>query len=68
MGAYSSRGSNWRSGECDINPYLNYNGNAEEAFNFYKSVLGGEFSMVQKFKDVPKEEKKGKIVKVVKKR
>lgn len=38
-----------------INPYLNFNGTAEEAFNFYKSVFGGEFAMVQKFKDVPSE-------------
>jgi PhnB protein len=36
-----------------INPYLNFNGNCGEAFNFYKSVLGGEFSVIQKFKDVP---------------
>jgi PhnB protein len=35
-----------------INPYLNYNGNAEEAFNFYKSVFGGEFSKVMRFKDM----------------
>lgn len=36
-----------------INPYLNFNGNTEEAFNFYKSVFGGEFIMVQRFKDTP---------------
>lgn len=35
-----------------INPYLNYNGNAEEAFNFYKSVFGGEFTKVMRFKDM----------------
>jgi PhnB protein len=35
-----------------INPYLNYNGNAEEAFNFYKSVFGGEFAKVMRFKDM----------------
>lgn len=40
-----------------INPYLNFNGNAEEAFNFYKSVFGGEFAMVMRFKDVPPEHK-----------
>jgi PhnB protein len=34
-----------------INPYLNYDGNAEEAFNFYKSVFGGEFLSVTRFKD-----------------
>ena len=36
-----------------VNAYLNFNGNTEEAFNFYKSVFGGEFTMMQKFKDTP---------------
>lgn len=36
-----------------VNPYLNFNGNTEEAFNFYKSVFGGEFTMLMRFKDVP---------------
>ena len=36
-----------------INSYLNFPGNTEEAFNFYKSVFGGNFSMVQRFKDTP---------------
>lgn len=36
-----------------INPYINFNGNAEEAFNFYKSVFGGEFAMITRFKDMP---------------
>lgn len=36
-----------------INPYINLNGNTEEAFNFYKSVLGGEFTTVIRYKDVP---------------
>jgi PhnB protein len=36
-----------------INPYLNFAGNTEEAFKFYKSVFGGEFSTVQRFKDTP---------------
>ena len=36
-----------------INPYLNFMGNTEEAFNFYKSVFGGEFAGFQRFKDVP---------------
>jgi PhnB protein len=36
-----------------INPYLNFLGNTEEAFNFYKSVFGGEFVTFQRFKDVP---------------
>jgi PhnB protein len=35
------------------NTYLNFNGNTEEAFNFYKSVFGGEFCMLQRFKDTP---------------
>jgi PhnB protein len=35
-----------------INPYINFNGNAEEAFNFYKSVFGGEFEKIIRFKDV----------------
>ena len=40
-----------------INPYLLFNGNCEEAFNFYKSVFGSEFEMVMRFKDVPAEYK-----------
>ncbi|MFD0764806.1 VOC family protein [Mucilaginibacter lutimaris] len=35
-----------------INPHVNFNGNAEEAFNFYKSVFGGEFAKVIRFKDL----------------
>ena len=35
-----------------INPYINFNGNAEEAFNFYKSVFGGEFTNITRFKDM----------------
>jgi PhnB protein len=35
-----------------INVHINFNGNAEEAFNFYKSVFGGEFSQVVRFKDL----------------
>jgi PhnB protein len=35
-----------------INPWINFNGNAEEAFNFYKSVFGGEFAKVIRFKDL----------------
>jgi PhnB protein len=34
-----------------INPYINFNGNAEEAFNFYKSVFGGEFSKLVRLKE-----------------
>ena len=35
-----------------INPYINFNGNAEEAFHFYKSVFGGEFATIMRFKDM----------------
>ena len=35
-----------------INPHINFNGNAEEAFNFYKSVFGGEFAIIMRFKDL----------------
>ena len=35
-----------------INPHINFNGNAEEAFNFYKSVFGGEFANIVRFKDL----------------
>ncbi len=39
-----------------INPYINFNGNAEEAFMFYKSVFGGEFGKIIRFKDIVSEE------------
>ena len=35
-----------------INPWINFNGNAEEAFTFYKSVFGGDFAKVIRFKDL----------------
>jgi PhnB protein len=35
-----------------INPYINFNGNAEEAFHFYQSVFGGEFETIVRFKDL----------------
>lgn len=38
-------------------PYLMFAGNAEEAFNFYKSVFSGEISELQRFKDTPDEGK-----------
>ncbi|MEA4967436.1 MAG: VOC family protein [Bacteroidaceae bacterium] len=38
------------------NIYLNFNGNCEEAFNFYKSVFGGEFTYIGRFGDMPKSE------------
>jgi PhnB protein len=35
-----------------INPHINFNGNAEEAFTFYKSVFGGAFAKIIRFKDL----------------
>lgn len=35
-----------------INPYINFNGNSEEAFTFYKSVFGSEFTEIIRFKDL----------------
>jgi PhnB protein len=35
-----------------INPHINFNGNAEEAFIFYRSVFGGEFSKIMRFKEL----------------
>lgn len=41
-----------------INPYLNFQGNTEEAFNFYKSVFGGEFQGgIFRFKDTQMKDK-----------
>jgi PhnB protein len=37
---------------AQINPHINFNGNAEEAFTFYKSVFGGEFAKIIRFKDI----------------
>jgi len=37
---------------AQINPYIHFNGNAEEAFTFYKSVFGGEFARIARFKDI----------------
>ena len=51
-----------------INPWINFNGNAEEAFTFYKSVFGGEFVKVMRFKDIastefkPAEKEENKIM------
>jgi PhnB protein len=50
-----------------LNPYLNFPGTAEEAFNFYKTVLGGEMISLQRFSDTPDggnvpEAEKGKIM------
>jgi PhnB protein len=37
---------------AQINPHINFNGNAEEAFTFYKSIFGGEFLKIMRFKDL----------------
>ena len=39
-----------------INPWINFNGNAEDAFTFYKSVFGGEFKKIVRFKDLASDE------------
>ena len=41
-----------------VNVYLTFNGNCEEAFNFYKSVFGGEFPYLGRYKDMPAEDGK----------
>jgi PhnB protein len=41
---------------AQLNPYIHFNGNAEEAFTFYKSVFGGAFAMISRFKDMPNPE------------
>lgn len=38
------------------NPWINFNGNAEEAFTFYKSIFGGEFAKIVRFKDIASDE------------
>ena len=40
-----------------MHPYLNFDGKAEEAFNFYKSVFGGEFAFFAKMGDTPESDK-----------
>jgi PhnB protein len=37
---------------ASINPHINFNGNAEEAFEFYRSAFGGEFIKIIRFKDL----------------
>jgi PhnB protein len=39
-----------------LNTWINFNGNAQEAFAFYKSVFGGEFTKVVRFKDIASEQ------------
>lgn len=38
-----------------INPYFTFNGNCEEAFEFYKSVFGGQFPYIGRYKDMPQD-------------
>ena len=40
-----------------LNPYIYFNGNCEEAFNFYKSVFKKEFTYVGRYKDVPQKDR-----------
>ena len=40
-----------------INPYIYFNGNCEEAFNFYKSVFRQEFTAMEHYKNVPKKDR-----------
>ncbi|MGE5499560.1 MAG: VOC family protein [Syntrophothermus sp.] len=40
---------------ASINPHILFKGNTEEAFSFYKSVFGGEYSMFTRMKDLPKD-------------
>ena len=40
---------------ASINPYITFNGNCEEAFNFYKSVFGVEFKFVGRYENMPPE-------------
>ncbi len=53
-----------------VNPYLSFNGTCEAAFNFYKSIFGGEFEYLGRYKDMPDatmpipEEEKEKIMHV----
>jgi len=41
---------------AQVNPYINFKGNCEEAFTFYKSVFGGEFPYIGRYKDMPPSE------------
>lgn len=40
-----------------LNPYLTFLGNCEEAFNYYKSIFGGEFQYVGRFSQMPDDPK-----------
>ena len=43
---------------AQVNPYITFNGDCEAAFNFYKSVFGGEFPYIGRYKDLPSEDGK----------
>ena len=36
-----------------IHPHIHFNGNTQEAFEFYRSVFGGDFQRIIRFKDLP---------------
>ena len=40
-----------------LNPYLTFKGNCEEAFNFYKSIFGGEFQFIGRYRDLPEKDR-----------
>lgn len=39
-----------------LNPYLTFNGNCEEAMNFYRDILDGEITIMSRFEDAPQDE------------
>jgi len=41
---------------AQLSPYIHFNGNAEEVFSFYKSVFGGEFAKVMRYKEIASEQ------------
>lgn len=46
---------------AQVNAYLTFNGNCEEAFNFYKSVFGGDFAYIGRFGEMPPMEDAGEM-------
>ncbi len=46
---------------AQVNPYLCFNGNCQEAFNHYKSIFGGEFNFLGRFNDMPQQERSAPI-------
>ena len=43
-----------------IHPHINFNGNAQEAFEFYRSIFGGDFKKIIRFRDLASADFKGK--------